>query len=460
MLALAQATIDRETELTSLRRETEDRRRALADRRRDAEDAAETDRRWRDAWQAQCAGCWLGEGGTLPSLKTAQIVMEAIAELSLPLERQAGLADRIAKMEADQRGFREEVAGIAATLGLASADDDVLEIDRAIGRRVREAQEAQEAQARRQATKDALENSERHQRELQEALAILKRRKEEMTTHFAVVSLSEVGNKLRDIERRADLRRQADGAARDIVDALRLPTLEEAEHVLETADAAALESDLMDANGRHQDQDRRVQELFLASNRASDDLDAVGGDDAVARIEVQRRTILLDIEDGALRALKLRLGVTAAEQGLRVYRERHRSSMMAHASEAFRTISRGAYTGLATQPDKEGDILIAVSRDGGSKVASDLSKGTRFQLYLALRVAGYHEFAVAHRPPPFIADDIMETFDDFPAEEAFRLFCRMAGTGQVVYLTHHRHLCEIARHVCPSVMVHDLTETG
>jgi uncharacterized protein YhaN len=64
---------------------------------------------------------------------------------------------------------------------------------------------------------------------------------------------------------------------------------------------------------------------------------------------------------------------------------------------------------------------------------------------LALRAAGYHEFARAQAPPPFLADDIMETFDDFRAEEAFRLLAGMAATGQVVYFTHHRHLCEIAK---------------
>jgi uncharacterized protein YhaN len=126
---------------------------------------------------------------------------------------------------------------------------------------------------------------------------------------------------------------------------------------------------------------------------------------------------------------------------------------MARASEAFRTISRGAYTGLATQPEEENEILIAVGANGGSKVSSKLSKGTRFQLYLALRVAGYHEFARSRRSLPFIADDIMETFDDFRAEEAFRLFAEMAQVGQVIYLTHHRHLCEIARRICPSTTV-------
>jgi len=89
----------------------------------------------------------------------------------------------------------------------------------------------------------------------------------------------------------------------------------------------------------------------------------------------------------------------------------------------------------------------------------ELSKGTRFQLYLALRVAGYFEFAKTRNPFPFIADDIMETFDDFRAEKTFRLFAEMAQTGQVIYLTHHWHLCEIARQICPTVTVHDMPET-
>jgi uncharacterized protein YhaN len=176
----------------------------------------------------------------------------------------------------------------------------------------------------------------------------------------------------------------------------------------------------------------------------------------VARIEGQQRTTLLEIEEKAVRYLKDCAGAAAAEQALRAYRDRHRSSMIARASEAFRTISRGAYTGLGTQLDRDTQSLIAFSAAGGSKIAAELSKGARFQLYLALRVAGYHEFARWRRPVPFIADDIMETFDDFRAEEAFRLFAEMATVGQVIYLTHHRHLCEIALQICPTAQMHRL----
>jgi uncharacterized protein YhaN len=236
-----------------------------------------------------------------------------------------------------------------------------------------------------------------------------------------------------------------------------LPSIEDAESVLDKADRTGIESELAELKGRFDDQDQRTRDLFSVHSKAVDQVEAVGGDAAVARIEEQRRTVLLEIEEGALRYLTLRLGIVAAEHALRSYRQHHRSSMMGHASEAFRTISRDTYSSLASQPNKENEILIAVGADGSSKIASELSKGTRFQLYLALRVAGYHEFARLRPPVPFIADDIMETFDDFRAEEALRLMADMADVGQVIYLTHHQHLCDIARRICPGVRVHDLS---
>jgi uncharacterized protein YhaN len=122
----------------------------------------------------------------------------------------------------------------------------------------------------------------------------------------------------------------------------------------------------------------------------------------------------------------------------------------------FRVITCGAYRGLGTQPDRNGDILVALPATGGSKAATALSKGCRFQLYLALRAAGHHEFARLRQPVPFVADDIMETFDDFRAEESLGVFAGMARVGQVIYLTHHKHLCDMAERKVPGVRIHQL----
>jgi uncharacterized protein YhaN len=277
-----------------------------------------------------------------------------------------------------------------------------------------------------------------------------------MTVLFAVDTLAEVAVKLEDCRRLDEARAEIAKEIRAIVGAGVAASVQTARAVLEGADAAALAAELASLKIRAPHDDQAHAEAHSAHREAIKRLEAVGGDDAVARIEEKRRTILEEIKDGARRYLALRAGVAAADEALRLYRDRHRGAMMERASRAFSLISRGAYRGLTTAPNGQSETLIALGADGGSKEAEQLSKGARFQLYLALRVAGYHELAKTRRPAPFVADDIMETFDHFRAEEALRLFAEMARVGQVIYFTHHQHLAEIAKAVCPAARVHEL----
>lgn len=453
LLVAGQGAIDREVELKALRASVDERQRDLASREREVEKAMEAERDWNASWTKACSACWLGEGGTMPTLATVREILAAITELGAVLEKQASLVDRIGKMQKDQIAFREEAEALAGEIGIAAPSGDILDLAQVIGARI---QEAHAERTRRVTAAQNLEAARTRHRTLSETVAIHDRRKMEMTSFFGVAALAEVSGKLAAIEKKAELAAQAEAAERDILAALRQPTIDEAEAALDLADHTALEAELVELKARFDDQDQRGRDAFSVHSKAVDRVEAVGGDGTVARIEEEKRTLLLDIEDRALRYLRLKLGAAAAEQALRAYRDRHRSSMMARASQAFATISRGAYTGLAAQPEKDGEILIALAAGGGSKEAAELSKGTRFQLYLALRVAGYYEFVASRQPVPFIADDIMETFDDFRAEEAFRLFGEMAQVGQVIYLTHHPHLCGIARRVCPGATVHEL----
>lgn len=453
LLAAGQGAIDRVVELKALRARVDEGQRDLANREREVEKATGADRDWNASWTKTCSACWLGEGGTVPTLATVREILAAITELGPVLEKKASLVDRIGKMEKDQAAFRDEAEALASEMGIAASSGDVLDLAQVIGARI---QEAHAERTRRVTATQNLEAAGTRQRTLSETLALHNRHKTEMTAFFGAANLAEVAGKLLAIEKKAELAAQADAAERDILAALRLPTIDASEAALDLSDHTALEAELVELKARFDDQDQRSRDLFSVYSKALDRIEAVGGDGAVAKMEEEKRTLLLDIEDRALRYLRLKIGAAAAEQALRAYRDRHRSSMMARASLAFATISRGAYTGLAAQPEKDGEILIALAAGGGSKEAAELSKGTRFQLYLALRVAGYYEFVASRQPVPFIADDIMETFDDFRAEKAFRLFGDMAQVGQVIYLTHHPHLCEIARRVCPSATVHEL----
>jgi uncharacterized protein YhaN len=447
--SIAQTTLERQAEHRALHdqlhrceHDMKSRARALATAEADAQ-------RWSQAWSQACGTTWL-DAHTVPAVRE---ILEVLAGLGPALDRRAGLIDRIEKMQLDEQAFAIEVATVAVALSLDTDGVAPLELDRLITARIQRARQARDLKAEKSA---ALASTEQDYRNLQATAAMHHRRAAAMTAFFGVASLAEVATKLHDIARRRDVRQRAADTERDILTTLRVASMADAENLLDTADRTALDTELAELRGRFADQDQRVQQLFSEHSKAVDKLEAVGGDEAAARIEAQRRTVLLEIEAGARRAIGLRAGIIAAEHALRAYRQKHRSSMMARASEAFATISRGAYTGLTSQPDRDSEILLALGADGSSKIASDLSKGTRFQLYLALRVAGYHEFAKLRDPVPFISDDIMETFDDFRAEEALRVFADMAQIGQVIYMTHHLHLCDIAQRICPQVRVHRL----
>ena len=454
LIADAQASLDREVGLQAMRTMIEERRRALEDRERRLAKARRAEAGWAAAWAAACAGCWLGRNGAEPSADAVREVLKVLAELTPVLQAQGDLAYRIAAMEKDQAAFATDVSGLAAALNIPTVGVGIGDLDDEIGRRVRQA--GQDEEARLKSERD-LAGARRRRLAAAAAGAANLARKAEMTGFFGVETLIEVGQRLRAIERRDDLGRQAKTVEQELRSALRFDDVEAAERLLDGLDPATLDAESIELQARFDDLDARTRSHFAEHAKAFDAVEAVGGDDAVARIEEERRTTLLDIEDQARHYLKLRAGIASAEQALRSYRDRHRSAMMERASKAFAVISRNAYRGLVTQPDKDVEILMGVAADGSTKVASELSKGTRFQLYLALRIAGYLEFSAARRVVPFIADDIMETFDDFRAEEAFRLFSGMAEVGQVIYLTHHHHLCDIAREACPSVRIHDLS---
>jgi uncharacterized protein YhaN len=453
LLAAGQTALDREAVAKALRTAVDERRRDVASREAKRAEVLAAECAWSAAWRQACAACWLGENESQPTIATVRETLEALAELGPELEKMAGLTDRIAKMERDQIQFRAEVETLAATMGLPPETSDVLGLYHAVVSGVADATKTLE---RRQDAEAALLAERDEACELAGQLAQVQAQAKRMMDVFNVGSLTEVDMCLRHVVRRSELTARLTEARDEMLNAIGLETFEEAEAILDTLDRAALEAELSERKSHFGNEDERTRDLFAAKTKADDRIDTVGGDAAVALIDATRRTVLLTIEDRARAYLRLKLGIAAADSALQVYRDRHRSSMMARASEAFSLISRGAYAELVTQPSNGSELLIAKGADGSSKIASELSKGTRFQLYLALRVAGYHEFARAHAPAPFLADDIMETFDDFRAEEAFRLLSGMATQGQVVYFTHHRHLCEIAKTVAPAAVIHDL----
>ncbi|MBN9438478.1 YhaN family protein [Bosea sp. (in: a-proteobacteria)] len=424
--------------------------RRVLETRRKAADAAEVDiRNWVALWDKALSASWLAEGA--PDREAVSAILDPLAALPAALAERDEIRHRIVTMEADQASYLAELAALRAELGEAGGDlsaEAATELTERRGaaqralalRMAKEAERAEVEQARQVALADKAQH---------EAA------RTEITAFFGVSELSEVAERLEACANRARMEAERDKLAAGIVRETSAPSLEaafERLHALEAGERARLRAE---GSRRLDDLDERLQTLFAARSTAEDRLKAIGGDDAVLRIESEKRITMLDIEEKAMRFLQLRTGALLAERALETYRDKHRGSMMQRASDAFRAMTCDAYAGLATRPEKDRDTLIGLS-EGGSKLAVDMSKGTRFQLYLALRLASYAEFAATRQPVPFVADDIMETFDEPRSEQVLAQFGMMAMTGQVIYLTHHRHICELARKAVPEVQVHEL----
>ncbi len=186
-------------------------------------------------------------------------------------------------------------------------------------------------------------------------------------------------------------------------------------------------------------------------------LSQVTGDSEIAALGEHRADLALQIKVVALEHLELHLGHRLAEEAIRRNRDIHRSGMMAATERSFATLTRDAYSQLKSQPEGDGEALLAVDSEGTAKRVAELSKSTRFQLYIALRAAAYEQLVAQGICLPFFCDDIFETFDEEQASAARRIMERIGRTGQVINLAHHRHVLEIAKTVCDNApIVHEL----
>ncbi len=120
-------------------------------------------------------------------------------------------------------------------------------------------------------------------------------------------------------------------------------------------------------------------------------------------------------------------------------------------SEAFAAVTDGAYGVAVAEDSPDGAALHAIEHrfPGERKELHQLSEGTRDQLYLALRLVALREHCVAGAPLPFIADDILQTFDDSRARAALRALVDLSAQVQVIVLTHHQHVAQLAEGLAP-----------
>lgn len=176
-------------------------------------------------------------------------------------------------------------------------------------------------------------------------------------------------------------------------------------------------------------------------------------------IEQQRQLA----DDTTLPEKQIELGAIAAqlERAQEAWRERATVSLMlervradyeknrqpetlVEASSYFRELTGGQYTRIWTP--LANDILLVDKADGQSLSVDRLSRGTREQLFLSVRMALVATFGRRGIQLPMILDDVLVNYDEKRAAQAAKVLCQFAAQGhQLLIFSCHEHILQIFR---------------
>jgi len=430
--------------LKSVNDKLSDAEQELATRKKKLEKAQAAKQDAEDAWSAQIIQLF-GHSNNRESLLQTLEPLRALRENSDQYQR---TAQRIEAMEQDQAQFQKELDALCDAHQFAKKDS-ARDTFQNLREQFREAIEIEsKASSLNKQLEKAKEDLGTRTRELKQ----LGNRVNSIASIFpagvAAVTLPALRTTATGAKQAISDRNECKKLEREIADELGVNSITEAREVLSNTTMAELNTEADNTKAELEIAAQQTDQAIEARTLAEKALSDVSGGNEIATLIERKATIELQLEDAAMQYLTLTLGHTLANSAIHRYKDDHRSGMMAATENCFATLTQGAYPKLITEPDGGKETLLAVDKEGTSKRVDALSKGTRFQLYLALRAAAHEQMVSQGTSLPFFCDDIFETFDEDRTSAACKVMEQIGQSGQAIYLTHHQHVIDIALKVC------------
>ncbi|MDY7094546.1 MAG: AAA family ATPase [Acidobacteriota bacterium] len=142
------------------------------------------------------------------------------------------------------------------------------------------------------------------------------------------------------------------------------------------------------------------------------------------------------------RGLVCSLAATLLERAKGRFEQERQGPVIARASEIFRRITGDRYRRLMVPL---GESRLVLERADGHQIAhfETLSRGTREELYLAVRLAFIAETCAKGEALPVLLDDVLVNADPERAARASAVVGELAESTQVVFCTCHPHLARL-----------------
>jgi uncharacterized protein YhaN len=218
---------------------------------------------------------------------------------------------------------------------------------------------------------------------------------------------------------------------------------------LAAADPDELVAVVQDATARHAETDALLETARTRRAEADHKYRTLTGRTGAAQANAEAQAQLAVVETHVERYLVAHIQRTLLRSELAEYERKHASSLLVEAGRLLERLTGGRYVGLKVRHRGVGRSLMVLTADEVDRTTEELSEGTTDQVFLALRLAGIAALQAERRalglpPLPVVLDDVLMTFDDQRSAAALRVLAELAQDWQVIVLSHHDHLADVA----------------
>ncbi|MBI2823627.1 MAG: AAA family ATPase [Planctomycetia bacterium] len=378
--------------------------------------------------------------GTLPA--RARQVARSRAELADLDHRLSADREELARRDSTVTAFHERLANLQADLNLPTAEAELAERFRALREALRE-------QASLAAQRGELARHGRRLRARRDKarakLRGVRRKLDALLDRAKVADAGELRRKALQAARGDLLSRQRETLSQEIA-ALRGPqfTEEEIGRVATEGTRQELDDRWLELGRRAADLRQEIKEAHEQLGRWQQETQALADDRRHGDALVELAAIERQLKEATDRWRTL----AAAEwflQGIRKTYERDRQpETLREASRYLARMTGGRYTRVWTPLDE--DVLRVDHPDGESLPVAVLSRGTREQLFLSLRLALVTSYQRRGIDLPLVLDDVLVNFDAGRARIAAELLRDFAAAGhQLLVFTCHQHIYDLFR---------------
>ena len=411
----------------------------LADAVKEQEDAAESDQAARREWRQ-----WLQDrqldGALTPDSMTTFLARVDAARVALVETRR--MRDRVAAIENDIKQFRQRVEPLAVAHDIPLPDGNWGQTAVAADTLISRTDLAREAQSRREAAQEQQDTAQRFAEDRQRRLGQAQKELDYFLSLGGTDDPEDFRVRARANEGRLEFGRRRDELIRSL-ERLSGPgdRLDAFREQLAGADQIQLHEESSTVSERLREVDETRSTLQEERGRIENELERLTGEDESSRLRMHRSILLEQLQDSVQAWSRLTMTEELLDRTRQKFEMERQPKVVQHAQNFFSQITGQRYARVSV-PIGERTVTV-MDATGGQKQPHELSRGTREQLYLALRFGLVREFGEHAEHLPVVVDEVLVNFDPERARLAAEAFTTLAETNQVLVFTCHPEIVDL-----------------